>query len=50
MDPRNILKKHSGDSAFPLHREALIESVLAKKAAFVLMPAGAGKSICLEAC
>src|SRR5688500_5990222 len=48
MDPLNILKKQFGYPAFRLHQEAIIASVLAKKDTFVLMPTGAGKSICYQ--
>ena len=48
MDPLNILRKQFGYPAFRLHQEAIISSVLAKKDTFVLMPTGAGKSICYQ--
>lgn len=48
MDPLQILNKHFGYTAFRLHQEAIIQSVLAKKDTFVLMPTGAGKSICYQ--
>lgn len=48
MDPLNILKKQFGYDAFRLHQEAVVKSVLAKKDTFVLMPTGAGKSLCYQ--
>ncbi len=48
MDPLDILKNKFGYSGFRLHQEAIIQSVLAKKDTFVLMPTGAGKSICYQ--
>src|SRR5690606_9424288 len=48
MDPLDILKNKFGYTGFRLHQEAIIHSVLAKKDTFVLMPTGAGKSICYQ--
>ncbi|MDQ2657680.1 MAG: RecQ family ATP-dependent DNA helicase [Bacteroidota bacterium] len=48
MDPLDILKNKFGYTEFRLHQEAIIQSVLAKRDTFVLMPTGAGKSICYQ--
>ncbi len=48
MDPLNILKNQFGYTGFRLHQEAIIKSVLEKRDTFVLMPTGAGKSICYQ--
>lgn len=48
MDPLETLQKQFGYETFRLNQEAIIRSVLDKKNTFVLMPTGAGKSICYQ--
>ena len=43
-----ILQYHFGYKAFRLNQQAVIENVLAKKDAVVLMPTGGGKSLCYQ--
>ena len=48
MDPLKILEKQFGYATFRLNQKAVIDSVLAKKDTFVLMPTGGGKSLCYQ--
>lgn len=47
-DIHQTLQHQFGYSAFRLNQEAIINTVLAKKDAVVLMPTGGGKSICYQ--
>jgi len=46
--PREILKSCFGFDTFLEHQEAIIETLVSGKDAFVLMPTGGGKSLCYQ--
>lgn len=48
LDPLHILQKTYGYQEFRGHQRAAIDAVLQGKSAFVLMPTGAGKSLCYQ--
>ena len=48
LNPKEILNKQFGFKEFRFHQEQIIETVLGKKDAAVLMPTGGGKSLCYQ--
>lgn len=48
MDPKKTLKEFFGFDEFKGNQEAVINSVLAGEDCFVIMPTGAGKSLCYQ--
>ena len=46
--PQQILKEYWGYDTFRAQQLKVIESVLSKKNALVLMPTGGGKSLCFQ--
>ena len=48
LEPRKVLKEFFGFDGFKDNQEAVISCILAKKDCFVIMPTGAGKSMCYQ--
>jgi ATP-dependent DNA helicase RecQ len=48
MEPRKVLKEFFGFDGFKGNQEAVVNSVLAGEDCFVIMPTGAGKSMCYQ--
>lgn len=48
QDPLQILQRIYGYSSFRGHQQAVIQTVVSGQNAFVLMPTGAGKSLCYQ--
>jgi len=48
FSPQDILKKYFGYESFREHQRDIVEHLISGNDAFVLMPTGAGKSICYQ--
>ena len=48
LDPKSALEQFFGFTSFKGEQEAIIESVLAGRNTFVIMPTGGGKSLCYQ--
>ncbi len=48
ISPQDILKKYFGYESFREHQRDIVEHLISGNDAFVLMPTGAGKSICYQ--
>jgi ATP-dependent DNA helicase RecQ len=48
VSPQDILKKYFGYESFREHQRDIVEHLISGNDAFVLMPTGAGKSICYQ--
>lgn len=48
LEPRKVLKEFFGFDGFKGNQEAVVNSILAGEDCFVIMPTGAGKSMCYQ--
>lgn len=48
VDLKGALKNYFGFDAFKGNQEAVIQTVVERKDCFVIMPTGAGKSLCYQ--
>jgi len=48
MEPKKVLKEFFGFDGFKGNQEAVVNSILAGEDCFVIMPTGAGKSMCYQ--
>lgn len=48
MEPRELLKRYFGHSAFRPGQETLIDGLLSGRDVLGVMPTGAGKSMCYQ--